>query len=46
MGLFSTFAKVGLAKKAIDEARKPKNQRALKNLLSRNKGRGGGRRPR
>ena len=32
MGFLGSLAKAGLAKKAIDEARKPKNQRRLKQL--------------
>ena len=43
MGLLSGLTKVGLAKKAIDEARKPENQRRIKRLLSRGKGDSGGR---
>ena len=34
MGLMSKFAAAGMAKKVLDEARKPKNQRKLKNLVS------------
>ncbi|MBA2738314.1 MAG: hypothetical protein H0U47_01465 [Nocardioidaceae bacterium] len=30
MGIFSKIAKVGIAKKVIDEARKPENQAKLK----------------
>jgi hypothetical protein len=43
MGLLSGLAKAGLAKKAIDEAKKPENQRKIKRLLSKNKGGRGGR---
>lgn len=45
MGLLSGLAKAGLAKKAVSEARKPKNQRKIKSLFSKGKG-GGGRRTR
>ncbi len=34
MGLFSKAIKAGIAKKAIDEARKPHNQRKIKELIS------------
>ena len=34
MGLFSKVAKVGLAKKAYDEARKPENQAKIKKAIS------------
>ena len=34
MGILGSLAKVGLAKKVFDEARKPKNQRKLKRLWS------------
>ncbi len=43
MGLFSGLAKAGLAKRAVDEARKPENQRKLKNVVAKvrnRKGRG------
>jgi hypothetical protein len=43
MGLLSGLTKVGLAKKAVDEARKPENQRRIKKLFSRSKGGSGGR---
>ena len=33
MGLFSKVAKVGLAKKAYDEARKPENQAKIKRAV-------------
>lgn len=32
MGILGSLAKVGLAKKVFNEARKPKNQRRLKRL--------------
>lgn len=41
MGLLSGLAKAGLAKKAVSEARKPKNQQKLKSMFSKNKGRSG-----
>ena len=34
MGLFSGLAKAGIAKKAIDEGRKPENQRRIKSAIS------------
>lgn len=34
MGLFSKVAKVGLAKKAFDEARKPENQAKFKRAVA------------
>ena len=34
MGLFSGMAKAGLAKKVIDEGRKPENQRKIKGLFA------------
>ena len=41
MGLMSKLATAGVAKKVFDEARKPKNQRMLKDLVSKvgNRGR-------
>ena len=41
MGLMSKLASAGVAKKVFDEARKPKNQRKLKGLVSKlgNRGR-------
>ena len=45
MGLISKIAKAGIAKKAVSEGRKPENQRKLKNLVSKARGRGG-KRPR
>ena len=48
MGLFSMAIKAGLAKKVVDEARKPQNQRKIQEFLSsvasgRGKGGAGGR---
>lgn len=40
MGLISKLTKGAIAKKAIDEARKPENQRKLKSLAARARGRG------
>lgn len=40
MGLFSGLAKAGLAKKAIDEARKPHNQAKIKSLIAQARARG------
>ncbi len=34
MGLLSGLAKAGLAKKLVDEARKPQNQQKAKDLLA------------
>ncbi|WP_202613732.1 hypothetical protein [Ornithinimicrobium cerasi] len=34
MGIFSGLVKVGLAKKVIDEARKPENQRKIKDVVA------------
>lgn len=41
MGLFSNLAKAGIAKKALDEARKPENQQKLKGLVAKARNRGG-----
>ena len=43
MGLLSGLAKAGIAKKVIDEGRKPENQRKIKSAISslRNKKDGG-----
>jgi hypothetical protein len=41
MGLLSMFAKAGLAKKAVDTARKPENQRKIKDAMAKVRGRGG-----
>lgn len=43
MGLLSMITKVGVAKKVIDEGRKPANQAKVKALVS--KARGGRNRP-
>jgi len=40
MGLFSGLAKTGLAKKGYDEARKPENQRRIKDAVSSVRGKG------
>ena len=44
MGLLGRITTGGLAKKAVDEGRKPENQRKIKNAISsvRNKGGGAG----
>lgn len=34
MGLFANLAKLGIAKKAFDELRKPENQRKLKEMAA------------
>jgi len=44
MGLFSGLAKAGLAKKALDEARKPQNQQKIKDLVTKARNRGGSQR--
>ena len=41
MGIFSGLAKTGLAKKAIDEARKPENQRKIQEAIAKVKARRG-----
>lgn len=41
MGLLGGLAKAGLAKKAYNEARKPKNQAKAKQLFNKVTGRGG-----
>lgn len=45
MGLFSGLIKAGVAKRVIDEARKPHNQQKIKNMIAsaQNKGGRGGR---
>ena len=35
MGLFSKLTKAGLIKVAVDQARKPENQRKMKDLVNR-----------
>lgn len=42
MGILSGLAKAGLAKKVIDEARKPENQRKMKEVVAKVRQRGGG----
>ncbi len=44
MGLLSKLTKAGVAKKVIDEGRKPENQRKIKSMVSSftNKNKGGG----
>ncbi|WP_166531495.1 hypothetical protein [Blastococcus xanthinilyticus] len=43
MGLMSKFAKAGVAKKVMDEAKKPQNQKKIKDAISSfsNRGKGG-----
>lgn len=41
MGILSGLAKAGLAKKVIDEARKPENQRKMKEVVAKVRQRGG-----
>ena len=41
MGLLGGLAKVGLAKKAFSEARKPENQRRIKSAISSLRGKAG-----
>ncbi len=47
MGLLGKLTKAGVAKKVIDEGRKPENQRKIKSLVSNltNKNKGGGTSP-
>jgi len=42
MGLFSAVTKGALAKKAIEEGRKPENQAKIKSAISSLRGKGGG----
>ncbi|SEL61113.1 hypothetical protein SAMN04515665_11590 [Blastococcus sp. DSM 46786] len=44
MGILSKLAKGGMAKKVVDEARKPHNQKKIKDAISSfsNKGKGSG----
>lgn len=42
MGMFSKLAKTGVAKKAVDKAREPQNQRKIKSALSGLTGKGKG----
>jgi len=42
MGLFSALTKGALAKKVIDEGRKPENQAKIKNAISSMRGNKGG----
>lgn len=46
MGLISKLTKIGIAKKVVDEARKPENQQKVKQLVGKAKGRSSGRNPR
>ena len=46
MGLLSKLAKSGVAKKALDEARKPENQKKLKDLAAKKSQGKGGKPPR
>ncbi len=41
MGLLNGLIKAGVAKKVIDEARKPQNQQKIKDLLASAQNRGG-----
>ena len=43
MGILSKLAKGGMAKKVVDEARKPENQKKIKDAVGKfgNKGKGG-----
>jgi hypothetical protein len=40
MGLLSMFAKAGIAKKVVDEARKPENQQKVKDVVAKVRGHG------
>lgn len=46
MGLLSKLTKSGVAKKAMDEARKPENQQKLKDLAAKRSRDKGGKAPR
>lgn len=46
MGILSKLTKLGIAKKAVDEARKPENQRRAKEMLAKARNRNAGTRPR
>jgi len=46
MGLLSKLTKSGVAKKAMDEARKPENQQKLKDLAAKKSRDKGGKAPR
>jgi len=46
MGIISKLTKLGIAKKAVDEARKPENQRKIKEMVGKAKDRSSRRRPR
>lgn len=41
MGLLRTFARAGIAAKVIQEARKPENQRKVKDMVAKVRGQGG-----
>lgn len=41
MGIMSKIVKIGIAKKVYDEARKPENQRKMKEAVAKVRGRGG-----
>ena len=41
MGIMSKLAKAGVAKKVVDEARKPQNQQKIKGLVAKARSRGG-----
>ena len=38
MGIFGSLAKFGLAKRAISEARKPRNQQKIKSMVAKFRG--------
>ena len=38
MGIFGSLAKFGLAKRAMSEARKPKNQEKIKSMIAKFRG--------
>ena len=40
MGFIGTLTKAGIAKKVFDEARKPKNQQMVKDLVAKARGKG------
>nr|CAA9346589.1 MAG: hypothetical protein AVDCRST_MAG46-2311 [uncultured Nocardioidaceae bacterium] len=41
MGIMSKLTKAGVAKKAVDQARKPQNQQKLRGLVAKARARGG-----
>lgn len=46
MGIMSKLTKIGIAKKVLDEARKPENQAKVKGMVSKARKKSGRTRPR